>query len=114
MIANLYEQGGCSFSLALLDPKAMIADGSRGVIPCEQADCSGGVAPSPTPDPRKGYCQHPPPPPWQPPSAACQKLLDLHCNNFSAPHIKSCYSKPTVSTQTLFLRCISHHSHPQC
>ena len=29
MIANLFEQGGCSFTLALIDPKEMIKDGPQ-------------------------------------------------------------------------------------
>ena len=37
LIANLYEKGGCSFSLALIDPKEMIADGPQGYIPCAQS-----------------------------------------------------------------------------
>ena len=89
MIANLYEQGGCSFTLALVDPKAMIADGPQGAVPCADAHCSGGVAPSPTPSPKTSYCEAPPPPP---PSPACQKLLDAYCNNASTPSMKDCLS----------------------
>ena len=49
MIANLFEQGGCSFTLALIDPKEMIKDGPQASTPALARRFSPRRAAFPTP-----------------------------------------------------------------
>ena len=51
----LFERGGCTLSAAVVDPKAVIAAGPQGVIPCAEAGC--GTQPLPAHfDGKTGYC----------------------------------------------------------
>ena len=58
LIADLFEEGGCSLTLALLDPKAMLADGPKGPIPCADARCPTSPFPAqPRFDGTRGFCK---------------------------------------------------------
>ena len=89
MVANLFEKAGCGLTLALIDPKAMLADGPQPPISCASSQCPGKkrVAKPPPPpyatDPKVGFCvgPPPPPPPPKPLPAACQAKLDAFCND---------------------------------
>eukprot|EP01052_Picozoa_sp_SAG31_P026643 SAG31_NODE_2431_length_5707_cov_2.157810_9_plen_206_part_00 len=93
MIANLFEQASCAFTLALIDPKEMIEDGPQGTIPCPDAHCPVNPAPPLQFNGSIGYCAGPPPPPPKPPSAVCQKKLDAYCQNKTLS--KQCYPTGT-------------------
>jgi sialidase-1 len=89
-IADLFERGGCSLTLALVDPREMVADTKNlGYLTCASSHC-GGAHPEPPatpPDPSRGFCvaQPPPPPPPPPPiSPACQGELNAFCSNATA------------------------------
>ena len=52
----LFERGGCTLSAAVVDPKAVVAAGPQGVIPCAEAGC--GTQPLPAHfDGKTGYCK---------------------------------------------------------
>jgi len=97
MIANLFEKGGCTLTLALVDPGAMVSAGPSGYLSCAQTHCplGGGKAmpPSQPPDPTQGFCSVPPPGPPPPPSEKCQKALDEFCSNSTAN--KACVGAAT-------------------
>ena len=58
LIADLFEEGGCQLTLALVDPKAMIADGPKGPIPCADANCPASpFAPQARFDGTRGFCK---------------------------------------------------------
>lgn len=99
MIANLYEANTCNLTLALVDPKEMIADGRKPAIPCADSHCPSkvnggpGFAPPPPPakvDPHTLYCGAPPKPPRPPPSPQCQAALDDVC-----VAAKECFPTPS-------------------
>ena len=102
LIANLYEQNTCNLTLALIDPKALIAAGpATGAISCQDSHCPrpdwkrGPAHPPPPPsevDPHTAYCRAPPAPPAPPPSVACQRVLDAICAGW-----KSCFSPPVYA-----------------
>eukprot|EP00038_Savillea_parva_P014906 m.12358 g.12358 ORF g.12358 m.12358 type:complete len:569 (-) comp2940_c1_seq1:138-1844(-) len=90
MIADLFEKGGCSLTLALVDPKEMAADKTHnGYLSCADTHCGGSnaVPPATPPDPTRGFCEAPtpaPPPPPPPPgpiSPACQAQLNAYCSS---------------------------------
>ena len=58
LIADLFEAGGCALTLALVDPKAVIADGPKGAISCADASCPASPFPAqPRFDGTRGFCK---------------------------------------------------------
>lgn len=87
-IALFFEKGGCTLTVALVDPREMLKDNDTGYLSCAATHCGGAnpTNPSVPPDPKIGFCQakpSPPPPPSPPPNitAQCQKKLDAFCSS---------------------------------
>jgi sialidase-1 len=58
LIADLFEEGGCQLTLALVDPKDIIADGPKGAIHCADVSCPASPFPAqPQFDGTRGYCK---------------------------------------------------------
>ena len=109
LVADLFEEGGCQLTLALVDPKAIIADGPKGPIPCADANCPASpFAPQARFDGTRGFCKsddtesfrfiatlHTPQPP----------IRCLHCTHLRDVNARACLTLVccTVSAEAITL-----------